>query len=488
MNQKKLTTFNLTERVEKFKQQASKIIEITSVDDWDGRILLQKEQEIRDVALSLAGECIALLLHQLSELPDAQKTAKEKTKHWCLPQSVGNGKTWRMLTTMGNVTVKLHLPYVVERNQKSTEKNKRKQQGFCPFLRWLGIEEGVTPLVWSTIAKISTISHSFATAKVMLKEWGIDISERRIERLTYAFGQLGLSLRKLKMFELNQGKIAQRNVLEGKRVVISVDGGRTRIRINQPGRKNSKTRRHRYRGEWIEPKLLTIYTVDEKGKKVKTLGIPITNDGTYSNYQEFLKLLEMHLVSLGINRAKEVLLIADGAGWIWKHIPPLLSKLNCPVNAHQLLDFYHGCEHLKLFADHAFTENDKSHQWWQKAKKQLKNGEISSLLSQMRMIAESHRDETQKVLVQEINYFQKHHEQGRLNYAQVAANKLPIGSGAIESLVRQVVNLRLKGNGKFWLKNHAEIILHCRCQWVGGNWQDFCDSILTAFLKTIDSG
>jgi hypothetical protein len=36
-----------------------------------------------------------------------------------------------------------------------------------------------------------------------------------------------------------------------------------------------------------------------------------------------------------------------------------------------------------------------------------------------------------------------------LNYAKIAALKLPIGSGAIESLVRQVVNLRMKGNGKF---------------------------------------
>lgn len=33
--------------------------------------------------------------------------------------------------------------------------------------------------------------------------------------------------------------------------------------------------------------------------------------------------------------------------------------------------------------------------------------------------------------------------------------KMPIGSGAIESLIRQVVNLRLKGNGKFWLQGNA---------------------------------
>ena len=48
-----------------------------------------------------------------------------------------------------------------------------------------------------------------------------------------------------------------------------------------------------------------------------------------------------------------------------------------------------------------------------------------------------------------------------------------------ESLIRQAVNLRLKGNGKFWLQSNAEIILHARCQWLSGNWNNFTNSILT---------
>ena len=50
----------------------------------------------------------------------------------------------------------------------------------------------------------------------------------------------------------------------------------------------------------------------------------------------------------------------------------------------------------------------------------------------------------------------------------------------MESLIRQAVNLRLKGNGKFWLQRNAEIILHARCQWLSGNWKNFTDSILTS--------
>jgi hypothetical protein len=86
----------------------------------------------------------------------------------------------------------------------------------------------------------------------------------------------------------------------------------------------------------------------------------------------------------------------------------------------------------------------------------------------------------QKKLNQQLQYFSE--QPHRFAYAQVQALKLPIGSGAIESLIRQVVNLRLKGAGKFWLPNHAEIILHGRCQWAAGQWQQFCQQVLSAGL------
>ena len=80
------------------------------------------------------------------------------------------------------------------------------------------------------------------------------------------------------------------------------------------------------------------------------------------------------------------------------------------------------------------------------------------------------------------------YNEGRLDDATVSHKKLPIGSGAIESLIRQVVNLRIKGNSKFWLKKHAEIMLYLRCQWMAGSWDNFCNSIFTSFLNPQTSG
>ncbi len=69
-----------------------------------------------------------------------------------------------------------------------------------------------------------------------------------------------------------------------------------------------------------------------------------------------------------------------------------------------------------------------------------------------------------------------------MNYAQVSARKLPIGSGAMESLIRQFVNLRMKENSEFRLKENAEIMLHLPCQWIAGSWHNFCNSIFTSFI------
>jgi hypothetical protein len=345
------------------------------------------------------------------------------------------------------------------------------------------MEEGITPLVWSTVAEAGTVCGSFAIARQTLKAWGMTVSLKRIERLTYQFGLQGLSLRNSKLFHLQQGTLTTAPVLQDQRVVISVDGGRTRIRRSNKGKRRSTTNRHGYVGEWKEPKLLTIYAVNAQGERINTAELPVTNDGTFEEVQSFMQLLEMHLVRLGINRAQQVLVVADGAEWIWQRIPPLLKRLGCPqLISHELLDFYHVSEYLHAFADVAFTNPVERQTWFKQARSQLKQGRVANLLERMQVLTNQMRGESRKTTNAQIAYLKKGQQQGRLNYSRIAAMKLPIGSGAIESLMRQVVNQRLKSTGKFWLREHAEIILHARCQWAAGTWSAFCDSILTARL------
>ena len=320
---------------------------------------------------------------------------------------------------------------------------------------------------------------SFETARLTLKDWGIALSIRRIQSLTYSFCQAALSQRRSKIFHLERGSLRSTNILKGKRVVISVDGGRSRL-IEYKGRKrNKKTSRRPYKGEWKEPKLLTIYAVDEQGKKIKTGEVPITNDGTFGNSKELLVILEMHLVNLGIKAAQSVLFIADGAEWMWKDIPPLLTRLGCdPKRTYYLQDFYHVTEHLSSFAEAAFEQDSEKKAWFKKACKQLKKGKSAELIQAMISLKKEAKI-AKDSLITEINHLVKLEKAERINYHLIADLKLPLGSGAIESLIRQAVNLRLKSNGKFWRKHNAESLLHARCQWLAGGWHALVDSVLT---------
>ena len=66
----------------------------------------------------------------------------------------------------------------------------------------------------------------------------------------------------------------------------------------------------------------------------------------------------------------------------------------------------------------------------------------------------------------------KHGEAGRLQYPTFRKQGLPLGSGAIESSVRRVINLRLKSNGIFWRKKHAEEMLQVRAQVISKRWDE----------------
>lgn len=137
---------DLSKSLSDFKVQVTKLLELTDVGEWDGRIVKEKEQKIREAALVLAGQCIALFLYNLSTSQEALDTAINKTQGWWQPETHKHGWRKRQILTIGNVLVTLKLPYVVTISAKK-EKNKLKNQGFCPFLKWLGMSSGLTPLV-----------------------------------------------------------------------------------------------------------------------------------------------------------------------------------------------------------------------------------------------------------------------------------------------------------------------------------------------------
>ena len=81
----------------------------------------------------------------------------------------------------------------------------------------------------------------------------------------------------------------------------------------------------------------------------------------------------------------------------------------------------------------------------------------------------------------ERDYF--HNNAERMKYKQMTSDKLPLGSGAIESAMRRVVNLRLKGAGIFWHEDSANALLLLRSYYKAGRTQDLSRLAFTPTLK-----
>ncbi len=104
------------------QKDVTKFLDFKNIEEWSGRIVKEREEKIRQAALVLAGQCIAILLHKLSQSESAHQTAINQTKRWWHTDTQRHGYTKREILTVGNVVVSLKLPYVVQKKRKKSEK------------------------------------------------------------------------------------------------------------------------------------------------------------------------------------------------------------------------------------------------------------------------------------------------------------------------------------------------------------------------------
>jgi hypothetical protein len=291
----------------------------------------------------------------------------------------------------------------------------------------------------------------------VLEERGLKIDAKKIQEITRRYAKRIEFVKHNQDFEITE-------TVAGCRVVISTDGGRIRIRKNKRGPKTKKGRT-RYTTKWKEPKLLIIYTVNEKGEKERCF-LPFI-DGTMKGPDAIFGLMKFYLLKLDITKADKILFVADGARWIWNRVPGLVKELGLSSEQfYSLLDFYHAVEHLTKVADlrKGWKASERKN-WIKKHRRLLLQGKVKEVISSVLSIC---RGRKSKKLLREKDYFVRN--QKRMKYDLIASIGLPIGSGAMESAIRRVVNLRLKGASIYWLEENAEAMLLLRSYYKSGRW------------------
>ena len=400
-------------------------------------------------------------LHAARQLQ--QQLASEELRKIERQCADGNGKKMKYygyrevrICFLGGLEIKLLARYHA-RNQARAHKGKGAYFG----LLLLGVHDHCSPALASEVAKLAAAMNSLEDAKSQLEQMGVKLPKKQIAQIAYAFS------RRARLTQQIQG-MGVRGNLTGKRVVISTDDGRVRIRTNKKGKRTKKGRR-RYRTDWREPKLLAIYVVDEEGKIDRSF-TPVL-DGTLKGPDAVFGLIEQYLSQLGIDEATKVLFIADGATWIWKRVGAMFKRLGLkPEQCMELVDFYHVVEHLHTLAGMKKKNWSKKQKrgWVTRQTNRLKRGEVEAFTEAVRKFSKGQRGKDWR---RERDYLLRNAKAGRLNYGSAREQQLPIGSGIIESTVRRVLNLRMKGASIFWTKENAEDMILLRAYYKSGHWQ-----------------
>jgi hypothetical protein len=419
--------------------------------------LLGFERSLMEDLLGVYNEICAEMLCQMSELL-LSFTSKQGSK-WGMSK-LQKRSVWIRISTGYEVMIWSYYSCIVSEDFSGSR---------YLLLRYWGVVEKCSPSYYDKVGMVAIISPSYSISSEVLMKLNIISTVSHTRDLMNGLG--AFCAEKEASLVLSPGE----NV-SGLRVVISIDGGRTRTR-EYSGVQNENGN-DCYATPWREPKLFVITTLDKDGKADKKR-LPIY--GCRFEESAVLELLKNYLVLLKIKTAESVQLIADGAKWIWTSLKNILIELGVSESKIvETIDYCHAVSYVHSIVK-ALPKNEKgiilTTSWDEKnglryAKDSLWKGEIKEFISLSRQLI----PEPNQEINQAINYLDKH--QNRMQYAYYQDNKYMCGSGIIESGIRRIINLRFKNTSSFWLKNNVQRLYIFRAILVSKRWNIFINNLV----------
>lgn len=197
----------------------------------------------------------------------------------------------------------------------------------------------------------------------------------------------------------------------------------------------------------------TLSFYDHDGERLSTLRLARMPE------QKKATLKAMLTAELEAVRAQRPLLqivkLADGAKDNWTYLSETL-----PDGA-EVVDFYHAAEHLKVAFDQVYGASSSSAAAQFAKYRHVLRHDQDGVEKVIRTLAYYRKKyPRRKKLLRELKYFRRYRH--RMRYAQVAEQKLPIGSGVVEAACKTLATQRMKGAGMRWRQRGGQAILTWR--------------------------
>jgi len=254
-------------------------------------------------------------------------------------------------------------------------------------------------------------------------------------------------------------------------VVAEVDGSMLPIRGDEP---------------WKEAKVGIVYRQDpERNAPVKGSARFTAVVGGMS---EFAPVFAESLEAERIDDAVSIVWVGDGAPCNWT-----LADQLAP-DAVQVLDWYHAVEHAMVCGRLLLDEDDVASLavWKARAEQLLAAGDPAAFIDELMQcvpVAEQRRrgkTDALKALDDLVRYYRDNAT--RMKYRMYREHGFPIGSGAVESAHRHVLQVRMKRAGQRWRMRNARKMARLRAAYRTAGAITFHDAIRRAHRDTTRLG
>jgi len=344
-------------------------------------------------------------------------------------------------------------------------------RGICPKDEALDIEgTSFSPGVRRIMGRAGAY-RAFGLGHDDIKEMaGISVTAKEIERACNKIGRQTEEFFNKQAAEALSDKVIP--IKSAPKMYVCMDGtGVPMVKKEVLGRQgkgedgNAKTR---------EAKLGCVFaqsTVDEKGRPIRDES-STSYVGAIETAEDFARRIYAEAKRRGIDRAGEIVVLGDGAQWIWNIAD------ECFPGAVQIIDLYHAREHYwdvgKALMDH---DKEKLHTWAEERRRELDNGDVGRVIEAIRKLAPS-TEHGKNVCEKAFNYFEKN--KYRMRYDVFKKRGFFVGSGVLEAGCRSVIGQRLKQSGMHWSVDGANNIIALRCCFFSNRWMDFWENRVPA--------
>jgi hypothetical protein len=341
-----------------------------------------------------------------------------------------------------------------------------------PLLDLLGVEPGrICGSLARRLGLLAAVAPYELAARLAQLLLGVNISAMGVWRVAQRLGQAAASYSEaLSQYHADSRSEGASIEKAPPAVVLGIDGCTLGMQV----------RTHRRRRVGTEP--LPALPVMEEGhfREVKTgvLLLPSermeTSPGRRSVVRRFLvtclgdadeifRRLYAQLRELGwAGRHTVVVVVGDGAEWIWNRAPMFVHRC-------EILDFWHALEHAWTFARLRYGEDSaQADRWVHRIAEDLRAGKVQDVIAGLKRLRPK-SVELRQSLQSLIGYYSEN--AARMRYDEYLRLGYGIGSGAVESAHKQVVHARLRQAGMRWSEAGARRLLALRLLLLNGDWE-----------------